>query len=277
MAKGNRVAKVAASRSIVKDLNPEEKAMFDNIKSIIAQMEGAEAAEGEEDQSMKAIEGMAQALPNEEETAEPLPNMMQDTEDGQPETPLPKKPPVAMASKRPFAMKSNRGQGEATAEDGTTVGNDDVEERIEEGPSDQDDDNINEVKRALSTLAKSILGRRGVQKSGSEDASTIVVKALQQISDRQDQMQMAMEGLFKNLGIADQIVAAAAPTVTKSAEGRSRPVGNLDTDAVAQMVLKSLVEAAGKNRGVVGADVGREDVRKDLSSVMTSLFHGTQR
>ena len=219
---------------------------------------------------MKAIEGMAQALPNEEVDAQPLPNLAEeDPEETEKAPVIGKKPPVAMA------MKSNRGQGDAAAEDGTTVANDDVEDRLEEGPSDPDDENISEVKRALSTLAKSILGRRGVRKAQTEDVNLVVVKALQQMAERQDQMQMAMEGLFKNLGIADQIVSAAAPTVTKSEAARSRPVGNVDTDAVAQMVLKSLVEAA--NRPAVGADVGREGVRKDLSSAMTALFSGVQR
>lgn len=242
----------------VVQMSAEERTLIANIKSMVDELEGIETSEGEEDQSMKAIEGMAATAPNEEEEA-PL-NPEEESDD-------------AMEGKPKMAAAKGAKVGKASAAQGTSEGStasDDAEERIEIDEPERDQKAIAAVAKALAAIA----ARKNVKKS-ADDSTNMVMKALKAIADEVSVQKGAIEAMLQQLGLADRVVAAAEVEergVAKS--GGRKPVGSADAEDVALMVAKALVAAGAVNKEPSAIPQGNAlaEVRKDLSTVIGHLF-----
>ncbi len=253
-------------KRVAKALTPEERELIGTMKATIAQLESIDTAGSAEDPALQAIEGLAQAQPNQvaTPTPSPAPAPATDTQDDNPTEPAPPRPKKAV----PFI-----GKGVGTTPDEGIVANDDAEDKVEE-TTDVDADNIREVQRALERIAK----RRGVTvgKAAGDETTQAILVALQGIVGELAVQKDAMGGLLEALGVADQIIAAGAPPVAQPVQKDRRPVGATDTQAVAKAIVDALREVANsqpKEPELPGDRLG--EVRKDLSAVLGPFFRSS--
>lgn len=162
---------------------------------------------------------------------------------------------------------------ETTPSDGATA-NDDAEERIDDPLPEPSQENVEEVSKGIQALA-AILGKKSVavkksQPSVTERLLAKIVEVQKSTAEQIGDLSEAFEGVFKGLGIADQL------RIEVEKEEKERTITKSSNDEVGAFI-KGLIEI-GKNSGRVQKSETTEEkpnnkaagsnvVRKGLSDV----------
>ena len=232
------------SKKVNKALSPEEQTALSNIQSILSEILAMN--EGAEPQSVEMAE--PQGMP---------PTPEQQEEEG-------KEVKMIIKAFKEMAKKSM----EETPSDAATA-SDDAEVRIDEVQTEQTEENVNEVAKAIMML----LGKNGhVQKSKSSDptisALNEIVKVVKAQNERQGVLEETLGHIMNGMGVMKQF------EVAKAEQKKNQPIVDQDNQAVLKAIGDALgIKATGtsvqksdymSNSQVVKKNLGSADVLKGL-------------
>lgn len=194
--------------------------------------------------------------------------------------------PEMEAEKQTGEMETSENADEAQkSNDGPTANpQDKAEERVEDG-TDLTDANVSTLAKALMSLA----GKKApVKKSAEQNAADVLVKALQPVVGRLNQVEKDMNAMLEALGFSeamDSIEKSENPinVVQKSAQGRmasSSPVTNPDTMDLIKMVATAVAQEVTKGQAVddntpkPNYSNPRTEAHKALGTAIHDVFKG---
>ncbi len=147
-----------------------------------------------------------------------------------------------------------------------------------------DDQNLDEITKGLLALFSRAAVPAGVQRQapaasfqrslvpvGPEPASSTdhlllqVTKALSSFAERMKSQDIVLKDILEGLGVAKELEGYAPPAAPQ------KPVGSLDSSAVAKEFLNAIVAAAGGSAQVAVGEKPVEQVHKNLCDFVTTL------
>lgn len=194
-----------ASQIVRKDLSPEEASIIADIKSLLAQLESSEKAEGPEAAA---------------ET--PAPVEMAALTDGQP-----------AGSEDQEELEKKKIEKDETASDK-------AEARIEELPID-DDKALALIGKAFARLSGNIK-KDALPVDPTLLILRRIAKSLDGLSKRQGQTEDALVGILEGMGVADQIVAKSVVPASRPVQSGGEDAKQI-IEALKGLVLKSADKA----------------------------------
>lgn len=196
-------------------------------------------------------------------------------------------PPVAMAC-NPDTMKAAEdsasideidptiGKGIETTESDSATASDDATPRMEEPQTDPSMENVDEVAKAFLSLIQKGMVKQPVQKQVTPLMATL--QAVQKVVDvqkaqaaKQIELETALHGILKGLGVTDQL------DIAKSRMVKQPPITAQDNEATLNVILKALAGSQGQNQTTQNSTVRKsnhEVVRDNFGSlpVLTGML-----
>lgn len=171
-------------------MDGEVSTLIADIQSLLAQIEQVSGNGGGE-----VEEGMVKMAEGEK------PEMMDGGDDASKLDAI-KKILKAMAGEDKGSAEDEKEDKVEKSDEGPNA-SDNAESRIDDGQSEENEKNVNEVAKALAKL----LGVKSVQKSQPKKSSDMdkVMKALNVIVDRLEVQEKSLIGIYEGLGVADEI------------------------------------------------------------------------
>jgi hypothetical protein len=243
-----------------KALTPEQKTTLANAKALIAEIEGMEAGEGQEDTELK--EAMMALNEKDQMGEQPEGEDIEKEEEDDEEEVEPGKAQNPMK-----VVKDTTTIGKPDA----STGSSDAEEKVEDQP-EQSKENLDEIAKSLARLVKA-MGRRTVTKSKDNTLNSVLIglsKVVKSMQEDQVQQRAVLNDIMDGLGLAKTVEQNYQTSVQKS----RRPVQTADTNEVLREVAKGLNALIGRQAEDKTASLEGNSgtVRKALSENLESLL-----
>ena len=193
-------------KKVQKMLSPEEQTALSNIQSILSELlsmssNGAEATPTEEP-PVEMAEGEDMMTPEEEET------------EGK---------EVKMIIK-----------GMETTPSDAATASDDAEQRMDEVQTEQTEENVNEVAKALLKLLKPQTVKKAKQIDPTTVALNQIVQVIKSQNERQSVLEETLGHVLSSMGVMKQL------EVAKAEQKKKQPIVDNDNSAVLKAILSEL-------------------------------------
>lgn len=240
-------------------IGQQENAILQNIKSLIQQIEqieaGEEMAKQADDQILVPEEKEEKVAMADDDTQKPMAEGEVDEED---------------MNKEDMALAKSILRAIRKADEGTTA-SDDADARLGDDIPEVDQDNIDEVAKMLTKLAKkskSAPVKKASKNNELEDVKMAILdltKVVKSIADDNNEVQKAVASILDGIGVADAITSVQKSEVPVQRRSVNKPVA--DRPSVRKAIMDEIRNNSG-NRELAQSNT----VRKNLGSVMKSLF-----